>query len=248
MALKTKNNATSVLAGSIDDAATTFSVASGAGAKFPTLTAGDWFPLTIVNGDGDYEIVRCTDRSGDLFTVTRAQEGTSAAAFDAGSRVDLRLTAAAIADFLLTDLSNLADPEGARAALGLAIATAAELLSNANSDVITNDVAWDAAKWVSLGNITGAVDIDADTGVRFYGTMIGNVTIDVSNIKDGQGIEIVLIQDGTGSRTVSWNAKFLWPNDTAPDVATAAGSKAVVVSGVGTWDSKILAAGWKVTA
>lgn len=247
MGLKLKNNATSVLAGSIDDAATTFSVSSGDGADFPTLTEGDWFPLTIVNGV-DYEIVRCTDRSGDLFTVTRAQEGTSAASFAAGSRVDLRLTSAAIDAFAQTDMSNITDPETARANLGLAIATISELQSKANSNVITNDVAWDAAKWVSLGNISGAVSIDADTGVRFYGTMTGNVTIDVSNIKDGQGIEIVLIQDGTGGRTVSWNAKFLWPNNAAPDVATAAGSKAVVVSGVGTWDAKILAAGWKVTA
>lgn len=247
MGLKLKNNATSVLAGSIDDAATNFSVSSGDGADFPTLTEGDWFPLTIVNGV-DYEIVRCTDRSGDLFTVTRAQEGTSAASFAAGSRVDLRLTSAAIDAFAQVDMSNITDPETARAGLGLAIATIAELQSKANSNVITNAAAWDAAKWVSLGNITGSVTIDADTGVRFYGTMIGNVTIDVSNIKDGQGIEIVLIQDGTGSRTVSWNAKFLWPNAAAPDVATAAGGKAVVVSGVGTWDSKILAAGWKVTA
>lgn len=146
MALKLKNNATSVLAGSIDDAATTFSVASGAGAGFPTLTAGDWFPLTIVNADGDYEIVRCTDRSGDLFTVTRAQEGTAAVAFDAGSRVDLRLTAAAINE--VTDAVDTLS--GSLPELYVAISN---LASQAEAEAgAAND------KWMSALRVAQAID------------------------------------------------------------------------------------------
>jgi hypothetical protein len=98
MSLKLANNASSVLAGSIDGLATSISVSSGAGSKFPSLGAGDWFPLTLVDASGNYEIVKCTARSGDVMTVTRGQEGTSAASFAAGSRIDLRLTAAAISE------------------------------------------------------------------------------------------------------------------------------------------------------
>ncbi len=101
MTLKLTNNATALLAGSIGESETELAVASGKGALFPTITeAGEWFPLTVIAADGSYEIMRVTARTGDVLTVTRAQEGTAARPFDAGARADLRLTAAAIADII----------------------------------------------------------------------------------------------------------------------------------------------------
>lgn len=95
MPLKLTNNATSKLAGALTASSTSLAVSPGDGAKFPALTAGDWFPLTLVKPDGSLEIVRCTARSSDTFTITRAQEGTAALAFSAGDRVELRATKAA---------------------------------------------------------------------------------------------------------------------------------------------------------
>ncbi len=97
MALKLANNAVSRLASPITTASTTIALTPGDGAKFPTIGAGDWFPITVVKRDGTLEIMRCTARTNDTLTVTRAQEGTSAVAFAAGDRVELRLTAAALA-------------------------------------------------------------------------------------------------------------------------------------------------------
>lgn len=87
------NNAVSRLSASLAIGATTLSVVSGEGAKFPTPTGGDWFPLTLVKASGVLEIMHCTTRSGDVLTVARAQEGTAAQAFTAGDRVELRITA-----------------------------------------------------------------------------------------------------------------------------------------------------------
>jgi hypothetical protein len=103
-----KNNAISKLASSLTSGATTLSVTTGEGAKFPTLTAGQWFPLTLVDSSNNVEVMRCTGRATDVLTVTRAQEGTSARAFAAGDRVELRLTAAALSESftaLQTDIS-----------------------------------------------------------------------------------------------------------------------------------------------
>ncbi len=101
MTLRLTNNATALLSGAITDSDTEVALASGAGSRFPTLSAeGEWFPLTVIAADGGYEIMRVTARSGDVLTVSRAQEGTSAQPFDANSRADLRLTAAAIADII----------------------------------------------------------------------------------------------------------------------------------------------------
>lgn len=93
MALKLTNNAISQLASSITPAETSITLKAGAGSKFPTLGAGDYFPCTISKADGTFEIVRVTARSGDTLTVARAQEGTTALAFDANSLIELRLTA-----------------------------------------------------------------------------------------------------------------------------------------------------------
>ena len=154
------------------------------------------------------------------------------------------------------DAMSLTAPQQAQARtnIGLgdaatkSLATTAEIKANTNANVITTDKAWDASKWVSLGNISGSVTIDASTGCRFYGTLTGNVTIDVSNLKDGQPLEMIFMQDATGGRTVGWASKFKWPGGTAPSVTATASSIALVASCEGTWDTSIvIGAGWKVT-
>jgi hypothetical protein len=233
MGLKLANNASTVLAGAIDNAVTQISVSVGAGAKFPTLAAGDWFPLTIVDGSGNYEIVKCTARAGDVFTIVRAQEGTAAAPFASGSRVDLRVTAACFAG-LMQEANNLADVASVAAAqanLGIEFATAAQIIADsANGSIITTDKAWAAAGWTNLGNVTGSITLDANAGTKFYGTLTGNVTVNAENLKSGQQIDFEFRQDATGGRTISWNAAFGLPNNTAPTVQTAASQVALIGS------------------
>lgn len=88
--LKVKNRAESTLASGISDSDPSLTVATGEGAKFPA--SGD-FHITIED-----EILKCTSRSGDVLTVTRAQEGTAAAAHAADKTVELRVTAGVIED------------------------------------------------------------------------------------------------------------------------------------------------------
>lgn len=92
MTLKLENNAVSNLASPITSVETTLTVMPGEGARFPSLTAGQWFPLTLVDVTGKIEIVKCTARTDDTFTITRGQEGTAQGDFAAGSRVELRAT------------------------------------------------------------------------------------------------------------------------------------------------------------
>ena len=54
-------------------------------------------------------------------------------------------------------------------------------------------------------------------------TLTANVTFDApTNPTTGQFISIVCIQDGTGSRTIAWNAVFEFASDTAPTATTTA--------------------------
>lgn len=96
------NNATSTLAADITNVATSLTVATGHGSRFPSISnSSDYFLVTLEKSDGTREIVRVTARSGDVFTVTRAQEGTTAAAFSTGDTVELRLTAATLSEAIV---------------------------------------------------------------------------------------------------------------------------------------------------
>jgi hypothetical protein len=90
------NNATSLLASSITDVATSLTVTTGHGARFPTITGSDYFLATLCQISGvdevNFEIVKVTARSTDTFTIVRAQEGTTGLAYNAGDKVELRLT------------------------------------------------------------------------------------------------------------------------------------------------------------
>lgn len=86
------NNADSSLASAITDADVTLTVATGEGVNFPATADGDFW-VSI-----DAEILLCTSRNIDILTVTRAAQGTAAAAHDAGAAVELRITQEAIED------------------------------------------------------------------------------------------------------------------------------------------------------
>lgn len=98
MGIKLTNNANGTLATAISSTDTTIVLAGGSHAKFPVIAAnsGDWAPATLVDADGNREIVKVTARSDAQLTVQRAQEGTAARAWPAGTRIDVRLTAGVV--------------------------------------------------------------------------------------------------------------------------------------------------------
>jgi hypothetical protein len=91
------NNGTSTLASGIGTGATSISVASGQGARFPSIAGSDYFYATLVEGT-TIEIVKVTARATDTLTVTRAQCGTSAATFTTAAKVENRLTKCGLED------------------------------------------------------------------------------------------------------------------------------------------------------
>ena len=123
---------------------------------------------------------------------------------------------------------NILDGVGSTAA-ELNYSDLATLGTTAASKVFTADAN-------NLTKITGGVYLEEDTlsfdatqdwDVRASPvakvTLTANVTFDApSNPTTGQYISIVCIQDGTGSRTIAWNAVFEFKDDTAPTATTTA--------------------------
>lgn len=108
MPLKLTNNAVSTLASSITSVATVVSIQGADAGKFPVLGAGDWHPATIIDPANNIEIVRVTGRAGATLTIVRAQEGTTAKAFAAGSRIDVRVTAETIGSIAQKSIDDYA--------------------------------------------------------------------------------------------------------------------------------------------
>lgn len=107
MKIKFSNNASTTLFSAVTVGDTQIVVSPGGGSLFPELTDGNFFMITVVDVQGNLEIMSVTSRNVDTFTVKRAQENTPARAFPEGSVVELRLTAGSIGEIasqLTTDI------------------------------------------------------------------------------------------------------------------------------------------------
>lgn len=96
------NNASSLLISDLLVADTTITLAPGEGDQFPLPDAGDdesFSMLTLEDVGGNIEIVKMTERSGDILTIVRGEEATVPSGFATGSRVEARLTAGSLDNF-----------------------------------------------------------------------------------------------------------------------------------------------------
>lgn len=77
----------------------------------------------------------------------------------------------------------------------------------------------------SLGTVTTTQTVDFSQGAYVRMTLGASITINLiasPDLVDGAIYYIKLIQDGTGSRLVTWNSIFQWPAGTAPTLTTTA--------------------------
>lgn len=204
------NNAYGSLASSITAAATTITLASGNGARFPNPTNPDFFLLTLIGLDGNgnessWEIVKCTARSTDSLTVTRAQEGTTAAIWAGATRVELRATAGGFGTYLVGNqtvtLSGDVTGSGATAiTASISAATVTgKLITGYTAGANTALAATDTVL-AALGKLQGQVTarLSANQTVTLSGDASGSgataITVTLATVPVAKG--------GTGQTTV----------------------------------------------
>ena len=174
MAIKVNNNAVTTLASGITAIATTLSVETGTGLLFPAYTtlyptAGyDYSYGVLEDVLHNIEIVKVVGRTGDLFTIQRAQEGTTAIVFAAGSAFELRPTVQTI-----IDLAN-----------GLTAADIGVLIQAFDADTAKTDVAqtWTASqKSGGIADNNGSFDLSG-AGNNYASTPSSAIAITFTNI------------------------------------------------------------------
>lgn len=192
--MKFANNAVAALSGSINSGATTFSVTNSFGALFPSLSAGEYFYVRI-GTDTSNEVVKVTARSGDTFTCEATSSGWASS-----SPVVLTMSQEA--------LDDLAQADGA-----------GQVLSDHElKDICETRTAPESS--------SGTLTLDIENGNVFEVELDENVTtLTISNPpasgKAG-AFTLILKQDATGSRTVTWPGSVKWAGGTAPTLTTDA--------------------------
>ena len=127
------NNAATGMVYPISSSATTLVVNGGSGSLFPAPTGGNYFMLTLISQlTGNMEIVQCTARSGDTFTIVRAQEGTTAQAFAIGDGVQLRITAGS-----LSAITNPVVVDSVIAGTGIGVSSSTGNVTISNTGVLS---------------------------------------------------------------------------------------------------------------
>ena len=154
------NNASAPIASSITTLSTTITVSSGQGAEFPAITGSDYFIATLVDTSNNVEIVKVTARSVDVMTVVRAQEGTTARAYAAGSLIELRMTAAV--------LTNFAQLAGDQTFSGVKTFTST-IVGNISGNAATATAALTASRASSNSFYTDGSGTENDIGVQLTG-------------------------------------------------------------------------------
>jgi hypothetical protein len=234
--VQVKNNAYSTLASGINSVATSITVATGHGSRFPAVTtaSGNYFFATLIDTANNLEIVKVTNVSSDTFTVTRGQDDTTGRAYSAGDRIELRVTAALLAELPTRAIVSTDYTAGSVGTTALAagavtyakvdsasIATAAEFRAKTASNLLDTNV-WDAAATVALTD-AATVAVDMSTGFNFTLTLGGNRTLgQPTNTKVGQSGFIRINQDGTGSRTLAYHADWKFGGGIDPTLTTTA--------------------------
>lgn len=128
MGIKFKNNAVSVLTGSLTTLSTDILINAADDGKYPVIAAigADYFYLTLEDEDHNIEtvkIVRHVSGSNNLETdgtadsgVNRGLDGTTARAWDIGDVVEVRPNALALEEAIATADNHIADATSAHAA------------------------------------------------------------------------------------------------------------------------------------
>ena len=172
--IKFKNNALGHLASSISSGTTTITLVSntdgsGGGDNFPSLGSGEFFYATLLDTSGRNEIIKVTARNNDTLTVVRNQESSGAKSFSAGDRLELRITAQAIAD-----ISNIDYNVPTNWAVASNIVATSLGIENSSNDW-TFEVASNSLIFKYGG--TGKMKLESNGNLTIVGTLTQNGTI-----------------------------------------------------------------------
>lgn len=108
---------------------------------------------------------------------------------------------------------------------GASSATAGQVLRGTGSQTATFESPAQCSKTNAIGSVTTTLTVNTDLGDIHTATLGGNATASFTNPEASCAFILILTQDGTGSRTVTWPAAVKWAGGTTPTLTTTAAKK-----------------------
>jgi hypothetical protein len=121
-------------------------------------------------------------------------------------------------------LTFLGTPSSANLAAAVTDETGSGLLVFGTTPALTNPTVTNYVETLYTANTGTAITIDLANGTVQNLTLTGNATITMPTAVAGKSFVIILSQDATGSRTVTWST-VSWPSATAPTVTSTASKR-----------------------
>lgn len=215
MGVKFSNNAYGTLNGSITTSDTSLTLASGQGARFPTLAAGDYFYATLIDTSNNLEIIKVTGRTSDVLTIVRAQENTLAKVFSIGDRVELRITGAGLEDAAnpydknSTSTGSFGLPNGTTAQEPAAADSVGHIRYDTDLGTVTfsDGTQWYkiAAAIAQLSSVSGTIYTGVASTLTLTGTgfLTANLIVNFKQVSDSIDTNVTVTPTSDTSATVS---------------------------------------------
>ena len=186
-------------------------------------------------------IVGGTTPAAGTFTTVTGNTSVTTAQVDITAQGDLRLQDTTGGEYVgfqaagTTTTYTITMPAAAAASDGQALTTTTAGIgswSTVGDASLANANEWTAQQ--NFNNTALSFDATQDWALTANQvatlTLTGNTTFDApTQMVDGSFYSLIIIQDGTGSRTASWNAVFKWAAATAPVLTTTASAKDIFV-------------------
>lgn len=189
------------------------------GAGIPNSTGSAWGTSYSTTGTGDVVLSTSptlvtpalgTPSSGTLTNATGLPIATGVSGLGTG-----------VATFLTT-------PSSANLISVVSDETGSGVLVFNNAPALTNPTVTNYIETPYSANSSTAITLALTNGTVQIITLTGNATITMPTATSGKSFILLLKQDGTGSRTVTWSS-VQWPGGTAPTI-TATASKQDIYS------------------
>ncbi len=168
-------------------------------------------------GDGTNELLTFTETASAVnhINITNAVTGSGSTISAAGDDANI--------DLNLSGKGTGVPKIGGNAILNAGDkASVADYRSNTADKVLITDKVWSSMAEVALTD-AASIALDLSTGFDFTVTLGGNRTLaNPTNVKAGQRGRIRVVQDGTGSRTLSFGSSYDFADGTAPTLTTTA--------------------------